>query len=65
MGGTRLARLEVCPIKYDPSSNTIKVVRKIKVNIKFKNIEPTSAFQGGKAVEEFLGNKLLNKTTER
>lgn len=65
MGGTRLARLEVCPIKYDPSSNTIKVVRKIKVNIKFKNIEPTAAFQGGKAVEEFLGNKLLNKTTEK
>lgn len=65
MGGTRLARLEVCPIKYNPRTNTIEVARKIKASIRFKNIEQTPALQGGKAVEEFLGNKLLNKTVEK
>ena len=65
MGGTRLARLEVCPIRYNPSNNTIEVARKIKASIKFKNINHTSVLQGGKAVEEFLGNRVLNKTSEK
>ena len=64
MGGVRLARLSVSPIKYNPATNTIVIVKSFDVNIRFKNID-SKATQEAKLKynnqqSAFVGQKTIN-----
>lgn len=39
MGGVRLARLSISPIKYNPVSNSIEIIRSANIKVKFLNAD--------------------------
>ena len=65
MGGIRLARLSICPIKYNPSNNTIVVAKKISVTISYKNIDEQATKRLQKhennATSNFVKARTINK----
>lgn len=69
MRGMRLARVEVAPVKYNPSTNTIKVYNDIQVEISFKNADHSlTEYIKQSTFSPFflpLYSKILNKPTEK
>lgn len=65
MGGVRLARLSISPIKYNPVSNTIIFVKSFNVNIKFLNSDIKSTIEAKEKYNNqqsaFIGSKLINE----
>ena len=64
MGAVRLARLAISPIKYNPVTNTIEVVRSFDVNIKFANSDINATIAAKQKYNNqhssFLSDKLMN-----
>lgn len=64
MNGVRLARLSICPIRYNPSANQIEHIKQVDLEISFVNpdMEKTNKAKGklNKSFNQFLGNKVVN-----
>ncbi|MCK9163608.1 MAG: C25 family cysteine peptidase, partial [Bacteroidales bacterium] len=64
MGGVRLARMSVSPIKYNPVSNIIILVKSFDVNIKFVDIDykatKDAKLKYSNQQSAFLGQKTIN-----
>lgn len=64
MGGVRLARLAVSPIRYNPITNTIIVVRSFDVNIRFLNFDikktQDAKLRYNNQQSAFLGQRTIN-----
>lgn len=64
MNGVRLARLSICPIRYNPSANQIEHIKQVDLEISFVNpdMEKTNKAKGklNKSFSQFLGNKVVN-----
>lgn len=66
MGGNKLARLSICPIRYNPSTNTIEIAKKVSVKVKFINVDykATSSLQNKRnTIASFSEQYTLNKNT--
>ena len=64
MNGVRLARLSICPIRYNPSTAQIEHIKQVDLNISFVNsdLEKTNKMKSklSKSFNKFLGNKVVN-----
>ncbi len=64
MNGVRLARLSICPIRYNPSANQIEHIKQVDLEISFVNpdMEKTNKAKSklNKSFNQFLGNKVVN-----
>lgn len=64
MNGVRLARLSICPIRYNPSADKIEHIKQVDLEISFVNpdMEKTNKAKGklNKSFSQFLGNKVVN-----
>lgn len=64
MNGVRLARLSICPVRYNPSANQIEHIKQVDLEISFVNpdMEKTNKAKGklNKSFNQFLGNKVVN-----
>lgn len=64
MNGVRLARLSICPIRYNPSADKIEHIKQVDLEISFVNpdMEKTNKAKGklNKSFNQFLGNKVVN-----
>lgn len=64
MGAVRLARLAISPIKYNPVTNTIEVIKSFDVNVKFTNADIKSTITAKQKYNNqsslFLSDKLMN-----
>lgn len=64
MNGVRLARLSICPIRYNPSANQIEHIKQVELEISFVNpdMEKTNKAKSklNKSFNQFLGNKVVN-----
>lgn len=64
MGAVCLARLAISPVKYNPVTNTIEVVRSFDVNITFANADIKSTIAAKQKYNNqhssFLADKLMN-----
>lgn len=64
MNGVRLARLSICPIRYNPSADKIEHIKQVELEISFVNpdMEKTNKAKGklNKSFNQFLGNKVVN-----
>ncbi|MEE1111700.1 MAG: C25 family cysteine peptidase [Bacteroidales bacterium] len=64
MNGVRLARLSICPIRYNPSTAQIEHIKQVDLNLSFVNpdLEKTNKMKSklSKSFNKFLGNKVVN-----
>lgn len=64
MNGVRLARLSICPVRYNPSADKIEHIKQVELEISFVNpdMEKTNKAKGklNKSFNQFLGNKVVN-----
>ncbi|MEE1225734.1 MAG: C25 family cysteine peptidase [Bacteroidales bacterium] len=64
MNGVRLARLSICPIRYNPSTAQIEYIKQVDLNLSFVNpdLEKTNKMKSklSKSFNKFLGNKVVN-----
>lgn len=64
MNGVRLARLSICPVRYNPSADKIEHIKQVDLEISFVNpdMEKTNKAKGklNKSFNQFLGNKVVN-----
>ena len=64
MNGVRLARLSICPIRYNPSTSEIEHIKQVDLTLSFVNpdLEKTNKMKSklSKSFNRFLGNKVVN-----
>lgn len=64
MNGVRLARLSICPIRYNPSTAQIEHIKQVDLTLSFVNsdLEKTNKMKSklSKSFNKFLGNKVVN-----
>ncbi len=64
MNGVRLARLSICPIRYNPFTSTIEHIKQVDLQISFVNpdLEKTEKAKGklSKSFNDFLGQRVVN-----
>lgn len=64
MNGVRLARLSICPVRYNPSTNQIEHIKQVDLNLRFVNPdwEKTNEMRGklSKSFNQFLSKKVVN-----
>ena len=64
MNGVRLARVSICPVRYNPSANQIEFIKQVDVEISYLNpdYEKTQETRNklSKSFKQFLGKKVIN-----